>query len=154
MNFVLGQKPSRRSVPAGLTLASDLAFVFNENRVRLECCIDPLRPPDLPSTNGIAFIRCLTCCKIRAVIAEHPTFEIYSARETILAHASTPRCSSQDSTCFSVAFGVYHPAHYICSRIVDGYLACASWKFDDLQNQEDSHSYEMDGKVRAAGSAH
>jgi hypothetical protein len=40
-------KPSQGSVPADLTLASDLTFVFNTNRVRLECCIDPLRPPRL-----------------------------------------------------------------------------------------------------------
>jgi len=32
------------SVPADLTLASDLAFVFNASRVRPECCVDPLRP--------------------------------------------------------------------------------------------------------------
>src|SRR6266850_5894720 len=38
-------KPSQGSVPADLTLASDLAFVFNASRVRLECCVDPLRPP-------------------------------------------------------------------------------------------------------------
>src|SRR6267378_636306 len=38
-------KPSQSSVPADLTLASDLAFVFNASRVRLECCVDPLRPP-------------------------------------------------------------------------------------------------------------
>src|SRR4030095_1947767 len=38
-------KPSQGSVPADLTLASDLAFVFNASRVRLECCIDLLRPP-------------------------------------------------------------------------------------------------------------
>jgi hypothetical protein len=38
-------KPSQGSVPAGLTLASDLAFVFNASRVRLECCVDPLKPP-------------------------------------------------------------------------------------------------------------
>src|SRR5882672_3061145 len=41
-------KPSQGSVPADLTLASDLAFVFNASRVRLECCVDPLRPPALP----------------------------------------------------------------------------------------------------------
>src|SRR5713226_5008976 len=40
-------KPSQGSVPADLTLASDLAFVFNASRVRLECCVDPLRPPRL-----------------------------------------------------------------------------------------------------------
>jgi hypothetical protein len=38
-------KPSQGSVPADLTLASDLSFVFNASRVRPECCIDPLRPP-------------------------------------------------------------------------------------------------------------
>src|SRR6267378_5457467 len=43
-------KPSQGSVPADLTLASDLAFVFNASRVRLECCVDPLRPPRLPGT--------------------------------------------------------------------------------------------------------
>src|SRR5207244_10001895 len=36
-------KPSQGSVPADLTLASDLAFVFNASRVRLECCVDPLK---------------------------------------------------------------------------------------------------------------
>src|SRR5712664_3890228 len=41
-------KPSQGSVPADLTLASDLAFVFNASQVRLECCVDPLRPPALP----------------------------------------------------------------------------------------------------------
>src|SRR6266850_1864443 len=41
-------KPSQGSVPADLTLASDLAFVFNASRVRLECCVDPLRPARLP----------------------------------------------------------------------------------------------------------
>src|SRR5882672_7215023 len=40
-------KPSQGSVPADLTLASDLAFVFNASRVRLERCVDPLRPPGL-----------------------------------------------------------------------------------------------------------
>ena len=38
-------KPSQGSVPADLTLASDLAFVFKASRVRLECCVDPLKPP-------------------------------------------------------------------------------------------------------------
>jgi hypothetical protein len=41
-------KPSQGSVPADLTLASDLAFVFNASGVRPKCCVDPLRPPDLP----------------------------------------------------------------------------------------------------------
>jgi hypothetical protein len=40
--------PSQGSVPTDLTLASDLAFVFNASWVRLECCVDPLRPPGLP----------------------------------------------------------------------------------------------------------
>jgi hypothetical protein len=40
-------KPSQGSVPADLTLASDLAFVFNASQVRPECCVDPLRPPGL-----------------------------------------------------------------------------------------------------------
>jgi len=40
-------KPSPGSVPADLTLASDLAFVFNASRDRRECCVDPLRPPRL-----------------------------------------------------------------------------------------------------------
>ena len=40
-------KPGQGSVPTDLTLASDLAFVFNASRVRLECCVDPLRPPRL-----------------------------------------------------------------------------------------------------------
>ena len=31
--------------PADLTPANDLAFVFKENLVRPECCVDPLRPP-------------------------------------------------------------------------------------------------------------
>jgi hypothetical protein len=39
-------EPSQSSVPADLILASDLAFVFNANRVLPECCVDPLRPPD------------------------------------------------------------------------------------------------------------
>ena len=38
-------KPSQGCVLADLTLASDLAFVFNASRVRLECCVDPLKPP-------------------------------------------------------------------------------------------------------------
>src|SRR6266849_9783474 len=42
---VLGQNLARAAFPVDLTLASDLAFVFNASRVRLECCIDPLRPP-------------------------------------------------------------------------------------------------------------
>src|SRR6266436_4908608 len=45
--FQIGE-PSQGSVPAGLTLPSDLSFVFNASRVRVECCVDPLRPPDLP----------------------------------------------------------------------------------------------------------
>src|SRR5258705_8990070 len=49
-------KPSQGSVPADLTLASDLAFVFNASRVRLECCVDPLRPPRLPGTGPLAVI--------------------------------------------------------------------------------------------------
>src|ERR1700756_1273740 len=40
-------KPSQGSVPADLTLANDLTFVFNVSRVRLECCVDLLKPPDL-----------------------------------------------------------------------------------------------------------
>jgi hypothetical protein len=44
-------KPSQGSVPTDLTLASDLAFVFNTSRVRLECCVDPLRPPTLALSN-------------------------------------------------------------------------------------------------------
>ena len=43
-------KPSQGSVPGDLTLAGDLAFVFNVSRVRPECCVDPLRPPALPAT--------------------------------------------------------------------------------------------------------
>jgi hypothetical protein len=43
-------KPSQGSVPAGLTLASDLAFVSNASRVRPKCCVDPLRPPRLSGT--------------------------------------------------------------------------------------------------------
>src|SRR6266436_1443486 len=46
-------KPSQGSVPADLTLASDLAFVFNASRVRLECCVDPLRPPRLSGTRQV-----------------------------------------------------------------------------------------------------
>jgi len=42
-----GSKPSPGSVPADLTPASDLAFVFNASWVRPECCVDPLRPPRL-----------------------------------------------------------------------------------------------------------
>jgi len=37
--------PNQGSVPTDLTLASDLAFVFNASWVRPECCVDPLRPP-------------------------------------------------------------------------------------------------------------
>jgi len=44
-------KPSQGSVSAELTLESDLAFVFNASRARLECCVDLLRPPDLPGTD-------------------------------------------------------------------------------------------------------
>src|SRR5712664_4299723 len=55
-------KPSQSSVPADLTLASDLAFVFNASRVRLECCVDPLRPPRLPDE---WFFRCLDFPHIR-----------------------------------------------------------------------------------------
>jgi hypothetical protein len=39
-------KLGQGSVPADLTLVSDLAFVFNASWVRAECCVDPLRPPD------------------------------------------------------------------------------------------------------------
>src|SRR6266851_5596178 len=39
--------PSQGSVPADLTLAGDLAFVFNASRARPECCVHPLRPPAL-----------------------------------------------------------------------------------------------------------
>src|SRR5260370_1309319 len=42
--------PTQVSVPADLTLASDLAFVFNASRVRLECCVVPLRPPREPES--------------------------------------------------------------------------------------------------------
>jgi hypothetical protein len=38
-------KPSQGSVPADLTLTNDLTFVFNVSRVRLECCVDLLKPP-------------------------------------------------------------------------------------------------------------
>lgn len=38
-------KPCQGSVPADLTLASDLAFVFKASWDRHECCVDPLRPP-------------------------------------------------------------------------------------------------------------
>src|SRR6266404_7811434 len=50
-------KPSQGSVPADLTLACDLAFVFNASRVRLECCVDPLRPPDLSGVRS-PLLRC------------------------------------------------------------------------------------------------
>jgi hypothetical protein len=40
-------KPSQRSVSADRTQRSDFVFVFSGNRVRLECCVDPLRPPRL-----------------------------------------------------------------------------------------------------------
>src|SRR5271166_5774992 len=46
-------KPSQGCVPADLTLASDLAFVFKACRDRLECCIDPLRPPPKPEIDTI-----------------------------------------------------------------------------------------------------
>src|SRR5258708_15604695 len=45
-------KPSQGSVPADLTLTNDLAFVFNVSRVRLECCVDPLRPPPKPDKSS------------------------------------------------------------------------------------------------------
>ena len=38
-------RPSQGSVPADLTLASDLTFVFNASRVRPKRCVDLLRPP-------------------------------------------------------------------------------------------------------------
>src|SRR6266850_2595679 len=47
-------KPSQGSVPADLTLASDLAFVFDASRVRLECCVDPLRPPILSESRSFS----------------------------------------------------------------------------------------------------
>src|SRR6267143_4881568 len=40
-------KPSQGSVPADLTWRAILAFVFNARWVRAECCVDPLKPPDL-----------------------------------------------------------------------------------------------------------
>ena len=40
-------KPRQGSVPADLTWRAILAFVFNARWVRAECCVDPLRPPDL-----------------------------------------------------------------------------------------------------------
>ena len=46
-------KPSQGSVPADLTLASGLAFVFNARQVRLECCVDPLRPPAFSETASV-----------------------------------------------------------------------------------------------------
>src|SRR5712664_3441089 len=49
-------KPSQGSVPADLTLASDLAFVFNANRVLPECCVDPLRPPRLSGLENASSI--------------------------------------------------------------------------------------------------
>src|SRR3981189_2594238 len=66
-------KPSQGSVPADLTLASDLAFVFNASRVRLECCVDPLRPPRLldkcktPMLPGGPFWEAATSCKPLAI---------------------------------------------------------------------------------------
>src|SRR5229473_5739444 len=46
-------KPSQGSVPADLTWRAILAFVFNARWVRAECCVDPLRSPDLSGTwNG------------------------------------------------------------------------------------------------------
>src|SRR5229473_3586795 len=48
-------KPSQGSVPADLTLATDLAFVFNASRVRPECCVDPLRPPRLPGIGSVSW---------------------------------------------------------------------------------------------------
>jgi hypothetical protein len=44
----LPQNLSQGSVPDGLTLEGDLAFVFNASRVRRECCVDLLRPLRLP----------------------------------------------------------------------------------------------------------
>ncbi len=46
-------KPSQGSVPADLTLASDLAFVFNASRVRPECCGRPIETTAL-ITRGIS----------------------------------------------------------------------------------------------------
>jgi hypothetical protein len=39
--------PAQDSVPADLTLAAILSFVFNASRVRPKCCVDPLNPPPI-----------------------------------------------------------------------------------------------------------
>src|SRR5690348_13897149 len=39
--------PSQGSIPADLTLTNHLTFFFNVSRVRLECCVDLLKPPEL-----------------------------------------------------------------------------------------------------------
>jgi hypothetical protein len=40
-------KASQGSVPADLTLASDLAFAFNAELALAECCANPLNAPPL-----------------------------------------------------------------------------------------------------------
>lgn len=49
---------ARVVVPADLTLASDLAFVFNTSRVRPECCVDPLSRHGLPDKSFWADFTC------------------------------------------------------------------------------------------------
>ena len=88
------------------------------------------------------------CGKVLAVATS--TLEIYFACESVLAHATALLCSSPSATGFRSACSAFHLAHHMCPRIVDSYLACASWEFDDLQNQERSRANEIDGKIGAA----
>ena len=72
-------KPIQGSVPADLTLASDLAFVFNASRVRLECCVDPLRPPRLSGLGRRPFY---TPCELGSWDGTFDHMEGAAARES------------------------------------------------------------------------
>jgi hypothetical protein len=69
-------KPSQGSVPADLTLASDLAFVFNPSRVRPKCCVDPLRPPRLPGLSS----ELVVFADARPMVAPSNKMDIYLLR--------------------------------------------------------------------------
>src|SRR5208283_1193879 len=56
-------KPSQGSVPADLTLASDLAFIVDASLVRPECRVDPLRPPRLSRLGLLVFNRWFLFCR-------------------------------------------------------------------------------------------
>jgi hypothetical protein len=76
----LAQNLARGSALAVLTSASDLAFVFNANWVRPECCVDLLNAPD---KSGLEARPSLFLCRIRDVFANNSGKTVHNTKGSL-----------------------------------------------------------------------